>query len=596
MNDEMMEAGTVGSDAQPYDDRARYIDLISQSPSDKKLVVAGPGTGKTHAFRQALSTHKARGLALTFINNLADDLLKELSDVADSFTFHGFCRHLLHQTNVGGLTSSFQYYPALKLLLASDIAYLKNTDVDAEHIEACFQKLDDSEGIISLALQAGTYYDAAGHTDSVYRMLRHFETSPESIPQYPLVVVDEYQDFTLLETQFIELLSSKNAVLIAGDDDQALYSFRHASADHIRNLARDTRFTTFELPYCSRCTEVIVQAVNELIDKAQSVGLLNGRLARQYHCYIPAKGKESKEFPSIIHAHCTVERKNAPYIGRYVSHCIREIPPDHIKESRAGGYPTVLVIGPMHFVQRVHSELRKEFSDITLKQSSGMEISILDGYRFLLKDNTSRLGWRIVLSCSPPSEAKSILQEALPERKDLYPLLPASYVEKHLQNAFALAKRDTGGDLSKDEVAALQGVIGQIQQEITATANNSGGGKSEADPNQASGLAEDMGLPPQIVCTSLQGAKGLSAHYVFIVGFNNGHFPQSSEGITDLEVCSLVVGLSRTRKQCHLISCGRFGKISLQPSVFLSWLERRLLHVRIDAKYFKAKEGTGPPA
>jgi hypothetical protein len=34
----------------------------------------------------------------------------------------------------------------------------------------------------------------------VYRVLRHFEHQDSAIPKNPMIVVDEYQDFSLLET------------------------------------------------------------------------------------------------------------------------------------------------------------------------------------------------------------------------------------------------------------------------------------------------------------------------------------------------------------------------------------------------------------
>ena len=87
--------------------------------------------------------------------------------------------------------------------------------------------------------------------------------SQQEIPEYPLIVVDEYQDFSELETSFIRLLSSKSPVLIAGDDDQALYSFKNADPRFIRELAQGDEYERFGLPFCSRCTEVVVGAVND---------------------------------------------------------------------------------------------------------------------------------------------------------------------------------------------------------------------------------------------------------------------------------------------------------------------------------------------
>jgi hypothetical protein len=52
----------------------------------------------------------------------------------------------------------------------------------------------------------------------------------------------------------------------------------------------------------------------------------------------------------------------------------------------------------------------------------------------------------------------------------------------------------------------------------------------------------------------------------------NEQFPKDPAEVSDTEICELIVGLSRTRKACHLISCGRWGGRQFRPSVFISWL------------------------
>jgi superfamily I DNA/RNA helicase len=91
------------------DKRTAASDAIVNSASEKRLIVAGPGTGKTYTFKQALAKAITdaptadKGLALTFIRNLVEDLSEALSDVADVFTFHGFCKHQMHRHPVAGL-------------------------------------------------------------------------------------------------------------------------------------------------------------------------------------------------------------------------------------------------------------------------------------------------------------------------------------------------------------------------------------------------------------------------------------------------------------------------------------------------------------
>lgn len=59
---------------------------------------------------------------------------------------------------------------------------------------------------------------------------------------------------------------------------------------------------------------------------------------------------------------------------------------------------------------------------------------------------------------------------------------------------------------------------------------------------------------PSILLTSFKGCKGLSAGHVFIVGANNGSIPADPARVMDVEIGQFVVALTRTRKQCHIIS------------------------------------------
>jgi hypothetical protein len=93
--------------------RQQTSDDLVNSDARKKLVVAGPGTGKTHNFKRVLE-RSGGGLAITFIRALAEDLKRDLGDLAQVNTFHGYCKHLAHNFGgVGGLTAKFDYFPGL---------------------------------------------------------------------------------------------------------------------------------------------------------------------------------------------------------------------------------------------------------------------------------------------------------------------------------------------------------------------------------------------------------------------------------------------------------------------------------------------------
>ncbi len=109
-----------------------------------------------------------------------------------------------------------------------------------------------------------------------------------------------------------------------------------------------------------------------------------------------------------------------------------------------------------------------------------------------------------------------------------------------------------------------------------------------ADPDALEDMrdASDAGKgAPDVLFTSLVGSKGLSAEHVFIVGMNNKHFPRNPGAVTDDEICSLIVGLSRTRQRCHVISFRFFGSGGLAPSVFLGWINQHLETVTVNKDY-----------
>lgn len=566
--------------------RSDSTEAIVNSDADKRLVVAGPGTGKTYTFKEALSKAIVdsgtadKGLALTFIRNLVADLSDALSDVADVFTFHGFCKHQMHRHAIAGLQEGWDYYPALIELIAADLELLGRKGIKDDDVERCLHNLDDSDGLITAALEVGNYYNAVSHTDLVHRVLTHFTENDEAIPSYPLIVVDEYQDFSLLETSFLRLLATKSKVLIAGDDDQALYTFKNASSRYIRELHADEEYENFELPYCSRCPQVVVDAVNDVIAAGKANSNLDGRIDKPFECYLPDKQSVSEAHPRIIYAQCSVQARNAPYPGRYIAERIAAIPAEDIRASNADGYPTVLVIGDKPFGPAVYEVVKERFPQAEMRKAPTSLISPLDGYRRLAADAGSRLGWRIIADCFEFGTRDDIVRDALEAADDLAPRLPEEYRNEHLEVAELVRRLRDGEALTEEETAQLEAAVGIEMAEIKESlAVKEEDEELLPEDEQAEESKEDE---PTIRFTSLIASKGLSAAYVFIVGFNNGFFPRDSNAITNDEVCRLLVALSRTRVECHVVSCRHFGEDWLDESVFAEWIRAHLEQVVVD--------------
>lgn len=560
------------------EERRSCLEMILNSASPRKLIVAGPGTGKSHTFKALLERTGGPSLALTFINALAVDLGDKLGTLAETYTFHGYCRSMLHKHQIGGITMGVDYYPPLLLIQADDLSRLSGEPINSRDIERDFHFLDLSTGLVDQSVHSGDYYNAAGHLDSVYRVLRYFHDAPASVPVYQQLVVDEYQDFSLLEVNFIKALAQQSNTLIVGDDDQALYGFKHASADYIRELAVDSNYDHFALPYCSRCTKVLVDATHTVISRARLVGLLKGRLNKRYECYLPSKQIDSDAYPKIIHAACSVERNSAPYIGRYVYEQIQAISAEDVTQSYTDSCPTVLVIGPPQFAKRVYSYLAERMVNVQMRHSTSSEVTPVEGYIRIAADRDSRLGWRIILYVDPVANMDDVLYQALIEGFELADILPEGYKKTHLTVAALLQRFRRGDSLDTNELGLLLEAVSLSVNQLRIVLRL----EEEVVPRNDETV-------PSIVVTTLVGAKGLQASHVFVVGLNEGHFPISNQAITDNEVCSFLVALTRATKSCTLVSCGRFGNQQVRPSAFLTWLKSHTTDIRVNKAYFTSR-------
>jgi len=122
-------------------------------------------------------------------------------------------------------------FPGLASLIRTDWQHIQKCD--PPHFVRQMRNLDE-ENNIPFYLARGDYYDAVDFDDTVYRVYQRLTSGTATPDAYDLVLIDEYQDFNLLEAAFIHLLAETSPILIAGDDDQALYSqLRDASWDHI---------------------------------------------------------------------------------------------------------------------------------------------------------------------------------------------------------------------------------------------------------------------------------------------------------------------------------------------------------------------------
>lgn len=560
-------------------ERDSYTNLVIKSTWLKKIIIAGPGTGKTLLFKEIFLKKKGSCIALTFINNLARQLEKDLTGIAEAYTFHAYCKKLLHKTPTDGIGQDFNFFPKLKSIIESDSKILS---FNGNNFSSAFQNLIENDGRIDFYLSRANFYNGVGYDDSVYRMLKYFDSHPDKVPVFDQIVVDEYQDFNKLEVSFIEKLSEKSPILIVGDDDQAIYDFKCASPVFIRNKFNDPNFKRFELPFSSRCTQVIIKAVKDIVTKAQAIGKLNGRIDKKLVCYEPDKKEENCLYPMIQYVQCSVHYKKAPYISNYIEREISNISEEKIKKmiqtTKETGEPGILIIGPSHYLDSIYEHLKIKFKNLVYHKREET-LNILDGYKILLRDDKANLGWRVLLEFLPIPEKNKIILSG--NKKDSIIKQISSEVRKQqLEIVSILRNIREGNFVEENEKTKIKELLGSDCDSLSEKLNEDFDGSNKEDQ-------ENEGIKIQL--TTFNGSKGLSAAFVFVVGFNNGDFPREPNNPTDNEVCQLIVALTRARSKCYLISNNRFGgKQTEGKSLFLEWIDSSCVDFQeVNKDYFK---------
>lgn len=519
----------------------KYIDEIIGSSSNKKIVVTGPGTGKTCLFKEICKQGKNnRNLVLTFINELVHDLKAELDNLADIRTLHSFANKKLKG----------KFFTKLTEIIEKDFKIIKGERLSFKKILSNLkeEKVDE----LSFYSNRRKYYNKFGPHCSIYALIKYFEKDKNRIPKYSQILIDEFQDFNKLEAKLIDLLSEKSSLLIVGDDDQSLYSFKYADPDEIRLRFTSQDYDVFKLPFCFRCPKVIVDSVNSVISKAERLGFLNNRIKKEFKYF------HSKEKDEISDNNPKILIKRPVYDNQLAYQIDKEI--ESISKSNKNF--SVLIICPF---RRHIKELKKRlhnrgFKNIQIPTRNKLTITKKDGYKLLLKDDKCNLGWRILSSFILNEEnLKEAVKKSFSESIEFEKLVEEKK-KKEVVDVLKILKNIRKGKKPNEEMSErVFREFGYNPFEITLK-------KLKEDIDEI--MVPEAGYKNAAIrITTLLGAKGLTSDYVFLVNFDD-RFILKKNQITDENICQFIVAITRTKKRLYIYS----GE-NKQP-IFISWLNK----------------------
>lgn len=273
---------------------SRKFDEILNSTTKQICVIAGPGSGKTTGIlipkaQQIIANSNIapkKVLLLTFSRLSAIDLqnkVKNLERVPRASTLHSFClSFLLTEDNheirkrVNSIVLDFEQkimISDLKLILKKDKKKLR-TMLDEfsagwaikPHDEV-FNEDDEKRQFKAAILNWLSEHEAAMMEEIAYHavdLAAKIDSEFIAEPQY--IFVDEYQDLNELEQKFIEILAKSSQLLIVvGDPDQSIYSFKFAYPVGITKFADKEDTENHTLPFSGRCPTKILNLANRLL-------------------------------------------------------------------------------------------------------------------------------------------------------------------------------------------------------------------------------------------------------------------------------------------------------------------------------------------
>jgi len=294
------------------------IDIDSLNPAQREavlttegplLVLAGAGSGKTRVltFRIAhmlgdLGVKPWQVLAITFTNKAAAEMRERLAALIPNgtrgmwvCTFHAMCVRMLREdADLLGYTGQFTIYDdddskrmvrdimqALGIeqkqfpinMIRSKISSAKNAMIGPEDMLKSADSPNDKKAAqvymeLERRLRAANAMD---FDDLLVRTLELLRTRPEVLDKYQerfrYISVDEYQDTNHVQYEIANLLAAKyQNLMVVGDDDQSIYSWRGADITNILDFEKDFKnCKTVKLEQNYRSTGHILSAANAVV-------------------------------------------------------------------------------------------------------------------------------------------------------------------------------------------------------------------------------------------------------------------------------------------------------------------------------------------
>lgn len=248
------------------------------------VVKAGPGSGKTHTVVSLIQSHLATGLlpqeviAITFTRRAARELKERLGRAGKKVrasTIDSLCLDIVQGPFPDTKTLS-PFCASIVFQICCDMFGVKATPANMDRMnkmrEAPYTGAAKDPSWEELK-HVREFYDqllaSSNYADYTWILLQAIWTvcSNKWQGQCKLLIVDEAQDTSLVQWELVKEIVKKTGaqLVVVGDMNQNIYSWRNAAPQVFYDLANDVQSMTLPLKESYRCSPKIVRASNAFI-------------------------------------------------------------------------------------------------------------------------------------------------------------------------------------------------------------------------------------------------------------------------------------------------------------------------------------------
>lgn len=270
------------------------------------LVLAGAGSGKTRVITQKINYlideagyHPKEIAAITFTNKAALEMRERVSKLMQGknlkgltiATFHSLGLQMLRQEaallgykpQFSILDSSDSFKILSDVLATTDKQLLRKTQWQISNWKNGFINPDQAKAtadeelthaaakVYQIYQQTLKAYQAVDFDDLIKLPVELFSAHDEALNRWQrklqYLLIDEYQDTNACQYRLVKMLTGVRGQFTAvGDDDQAIYGWRGADVENLRQLTEDfSKLKVIKLEQNYRSTVRILRAANQVI-------------------------------------------------------------------------------------------------------------------------------------------------------------------------------------------------------------------------------------------------------------------------------------------------------------------------------------------